>query len=159
MAPPPAHGKPGNGGSAQARPDNPIDRFIAGVGSIPSLIAHTLVFSAFFLAAVAGWVAWDQMLLVLTTLLSLEAIYLAIFIQMAVNRQSASLKEVEADVDAIQENVEDLKENVGDIQQDMEEITEDVDEEKRKQRQAAMLETLTNDVKVMLRHIESLKVR
>ena len=35
----------------------------------------------------------------------------------------------------------------------MEEITEDADEEKRKQRQAQMLETLTNDVKAMLRQV------
>jgi uncharacterized protein YoxC len=159
MAPQRVHGKLGDGGAAQAITDNHIDRFIAGVGSIPSLVAHTLVFAAFFLAAAAGLVGWDQMLLVLTTLLSLEAIYLAIFIQMSVNRQSASLKEVEADVDAIQENVEDLKEDVGDIQQDMEGITEDAYEEQRKQRQAQMLENLTNDVKAMLRHIESLKVR
>ena len=136
-----------------------IDSFITWIGSIPSLITHTLVFAAFFVAALMRLVAWDQMLLVLTTLLSLEAIYLAIFIQMSVNRQAASLKEVEADVDAIQENVEDLKEDVGDIQQDMVEITDDADEEKRKHRQAQMLETLTRDVQAMLRHIDALKAR
>jgi len=150
-------------GAAQTSPANQIDRFITSVGSMPSLVIHTMVFAAFFMAAMAGWVAWDQMLLVLTTLLSLEAIYLAIFIQMSVNRQAASLKEVEKDVDIIQENVEDLKEDVGDIQQDVDEISGEISDDKaeelRKQRQAQMLEALSNDVKAMLKHIEALKVR
>jgi uncharacterized membrane protein len=147
----------------QTKPANPIDGVIASVGSVASLLIHTVVFASFFLAALAGWAPWDQMLLVLTTLLSLEAIYLAIFIQKSVNRQAASLKEVEKDVDIIQENVEDLKEDVGDIQQDVDEISgeigEDKAEELRKQRQAQMLETLSNDVKAMLKHIEALKAR
>ena len=42
------------------------------------------------------------MLLVLTTLLSIEAIYLALFIQMSVNKTSKSLAEVEKDIDVIQ---------------------------------------------------------
>jgi hypothetical protein len=145
------------------RPFSSIDGFIASVGSVPSLIIHTLVFAAFFVAALADWAGWDQMLLVLTTLLSLEAIYLAIFIQMSVNRQAASLKEVEADVETIQEHVEDIKEDVGDIQQDVGElsgeISDDADEEQRKQRQARQLEALTSDVKTMLKHIEALKLR
>jgi hypothetical protein len=40
-------------------------------------------------------------LLVLTTLVSLEAIYLSIFIQMAVNRTAQSIKEVEEDFEEI----------------------------------------------------------
>jgi uncharacterized membrane protein len=144
-------------------PFSSIDAFIASVGSVTSLVIHTAVFAAFFVAAIGGWVGWDQMLLVLTTILSLEAIYLAIFIQMSVNRQAASLKEVEADVETIHENVEGIKEDVGDIQQDVDElsdeITDDADEEHRKQRQMQQLEALTNDVKTMLKHIEALKLR
>lgn len=52
------------------------------------------------------------MLLMLTTVVSLEAIYPAIFIQFSVNKQAASLKGVEEDVESIQEDVEELGEHV-----------------------------------------------
>lgn len=42
------------------------------------------------------------MLLVLTTVLSIEAIYLALFIQMTVNKTSDDIEEVEKDIDIIQ---------------------------------------------------------
>ncbi len=58
-------------------------------------------------------------------MVSLEAIYLAIFIQMTVNRNTQSLKEVEDDIDDIQEDVEELGEEVGDISEDIEDIQEE----------------------------------
>ncbi len=150
-----------------------IEWIITWIGSPTSLALHTLVFIAFFAVSLLRLVAWDLMLLVLTTVVSLEAIYLAIFIQMSVNRQGASLKEVEEDVESIQENVEelgenveelgenveDLKEDVEDIQEDIGEISEDTEDEARDKKQAEMIEALTNDVKTMLRHLESLKAR
>ncbi len=145
-----------------------IERMIVWVGSPASLVIHTVAFIAFFAAAFARLVGWDTMLLVLTTVVSLEAIYLAIFIQFSVNRQAASLKEVEQDVESIQENVEELEEHVEGIKEDVEEIQEDIDEiaedeseeaaeEARKRKQAETLEALTNDVKTLLLHLESLK--
>ncbi len=145
-----------------------IDRVITWVGSPASLVIHTVAFIAFFAAAGLHMVGWDTMLLVLTTIVSLEAIYLAIFIQFSVNRQAASLKEVEQDVESIQEDVEELgehvegiKEDVEDIQVEIGEITEDESEEAaeetRKQKQAETLEALTNDVKTLLAHLELLK--
>ena len=155
-----------------------IERVIVWIGSPISLALHTLVFSAFFAVPLLLKVSWDSMFAVLTNVVSLEAIYLAIFIQMSVNRQSASLKEVEEDVGDIQEdieelgenveelgenveelgeNVEDLKEDVEDIQEDIGEIGEDDDDEAREKKQAEMLEALTNDVKAMLKHLETLK--
>src|ERR1700761_3635872 len=83
-----------------------IEKLIVWVGSPASLVIHTIVFAVFFAASLLKLVAWELMLLVLTTAVSLEAIYLAIFIQMSVNRQGASLREVEEDVESIQENVE-----------------------------------------------------
>jgi uncharacterized membrane protein len=77
-----------------------VETMIVWVGSIPSLIIHTVAFVAFFAIAILHWVAWDTMFLVLTTVVSLEAIYLSISIQFSVNRQAASLKEVEEDVEA-----------------------------------------------------------
>ncbi len=145
-----------------------IERLIVWIGSPTSLVVHTLAFVAFFAAPVLGVVGWDTMFLVLTTVVSLEAIYLSIFIQFSVNRQAASLKEVEQDVESIQENVEELEEHVEGIKEDVEEIQEDIDEiaedeseeaaeEARKTKQTETLEALTNDVKTLLRHLESLK--
>jgi len=141
-----------------------IQKLIIWIGSPASLILHTVVFAACFAAAFLHFVAWDLMLTVLTNVVSLEAIYLAIFIQFSVNQQAKSLKGVEEDVESIQEDVEELgehvegiKEDVEDIQEDIVEISEDAAEETRKRDQAQMLEALTNDVQAMLRHLESLK--
>ncbi|STD03320.1 DUF1003 domain-containing protein [Chryseobacterium carnipullorum] len=62
------------------------------VGSIPSLIVHTLFFITSFLLPMLNLVEFDKMLLILTTVVSLEAIYLAIFIQMSVNKAMRKLK-------------------------------------------------------------------
>ncbi|HTW36525.1 MAG TPA: hypothetical protein VMD53_18040 [Rhizomicrobium sp.] len=141
-----------------------IQKVITWVGSPASLIVHTVVFVACFAVALLGWVNWSLMLDVLTNVVSLEAIYLAIFIQFSVNQQARSLKGVEEDVESIQEDVEELgehvegiKEDVEDIQEDIGEISEDASEELRKRKQAQMLEALTNDVRAMLLHLESLK--
>jgi len=105
-----------------------IERTVAGVGSVRSLAVHTVAFASFFLFAVFGILSWELMLLVLTTILSLEAIYLAIFIQITVNKHTESLREVEEDIDEIQEDVEELGEDMEDIQEDLEEISEDIEE-------------------------------
>lgn len=97
------------------------------IGSIQSLIIHTIVFGGTFALGVAGF-DWDRLLLILTTVVSLEAIYLAIFIQMTVNRNTLQLKEVEHDLEEIQEDVEDIQEDVDEIQKDVALIEEDVDE-------------------------------
>jgi len=164
-----------------------IERVIVWIGSPASLALHTLVFVAFFAVSMFGLVSWDLMFAILTNVVSLEAIYLAIFIQMSVNRQSASLKVVEEDVGDIQEeiselgenveelgenveelgenveelgeNVEDLKEDVEDIQEDIGDIGDDDDDEAHERLQAARLEALTNDVKAILKTLESLKTK
>lgn len=104
------------------------------VGSTDSLLAHTVLFILSFSLYFYG-VNLDNILLVVTTIVSLEAIYLAIFIQMTVNRQSRKLHsvarnvgEIQKDVDEIQEDVDEIQKDVDDIQEDVEEIQEDVDE-------------------------------
>jgi len=96
------------------------------VGTNGSIVAHTIFFIGIFGLSFFG-VALDQILLILTTAVSLEAIYLAIFIQMTVNRTKVSLANVEEDIDDIQENVDDLQEDVDDIQENVDDIQEDVD--------------------------------
>jgi TolA-binding protein len=101
--------------------------FTNWIGSISSLIVHTLLFVLAFVLVFLG-VDFDKVLLVLTTLVSLEAIYLAIFIQMTVNRNTQSLEEVEEDIDEIQEDVEGIEKDIDEIQEDVEGMEKDIDE-------------------------------
>ncbi|MDB5264647.1 MAG: uncharacterized protein JWN64_218 [Parcubacteria group bacterium] len=154
-----------------------IERVIASIGSVQSLLIHTVAFAAFFSLALFGILEWSLMLLILTTILSLEAIYLAIFIQITVNRHTESLREVEEDIDEIQEDVEELGEDMGEIQEDIEEISEDIDEIQedveelseeetatlaadkaaKKLTKVEALEQLSKDVQRVLADLEALK--
>jgi len=97
------------------------------VGSTASLLVHTALFIASFSLYFYG-VQIDKILLVVTTIVSLEAIYLSIFIQMSVNRQARRLHAVARDVGEIQEDVDEIQKDVDEIQEDVEEIEKDVDE-------------------------------
>jgi len=101
--------------------------FTDWIWSNSSLIVHTIFFVWCFVLILFG-VNFEKVLLVLTTLVSLEAIYLAIFIQITVNRNTASLKEVEKDIDEIQEDIDEIQEDVDEIQEDVENIEKDIDE-------------------------------
>lgn len=151
---------------------SPVERIISNIGSVASLVIHTIVFAASFLLTAFGIVPLDLMLLVLTTVLSLEAIYLAIFIQMTVNRQGQELhdvsegvedlqediEEISQDVDEIQKDVDEIQEDVGEIQEDVEEINdEDETEEHHEKKQTAAIEQLTKDVRRLLDDLEQLK--
>lgn len=98
------------------------------IGSPASIIIHSLIFAACFGAAFFDLIAWDSMLLILTTIVSLEAIYLAIFIQMTLNYTTESLEGVERDIDEMQEDVEEIQEDIDELQEDVEDISEDVEE-------------------------------
>jgi len=95
------------------------------IGTTQSILAHTALFIGIFILILFG-VSLDKVLLILTTAVSLEAIYLAIFIQMTVNRTTKSLAGVEKDIDDIQEDVEDLGEDIDDIQEDVDSLEENV---------------------------------
>ena len=147
----------------------PLENVVTWIGSPASVVIHTLAFVGFFGAALFNLVSFDRMLLVLTTLVSLEAIYLAIFIQMTVNQHTASLREVEENIDEIQEDVEEISEDIDEIQEDVDEIQEDVEEiqedveeineeeEEGVSPQAVTLEQLTADVRRVLEDLEALK--
>lgn len=96
------------------------------IGSFYSLVLHTIFFVGIFSLQWFGF-GFDQIMLILTTVVSLEAIYLAIFIQMTVNHQAHKLAEVSEDVDDIQEDVEEISKDIDDIQEDVEDISEDVE--------------------------------
>ncbi|QDP84176.1 DUF1003 domain-containing protein [Chryseobacterium sp. SNU WT5] len=98
------------------------------IGSIPSLIVHSIIFLTAFLLPLFGLVEFDKMLLVLTTVLSLEAIYLAIFIQMSVNRSQEHIEDLKDDVNEIQEDIEDIQEDIEEISEDIDDIQEDIED-------------------------------
>ncbi len=97
------------------------------IGSPESLIFHTVCFVGAFVLVSFG-IPFERVLLVLTTIVSLEAIYLSIFIQMAVNQQARRLHAVSKDIDEIQEDVEEIQEDIDEIQKDVDEIQEDVED-------------------------------
>jgi len=155
-------------------PPTPIEKAVALIGSVGSLAVHTVVFAIFFVASALGLIAWELMLLVLTTIVSLEAIYLALFIQITVNRHTESLREVEEELDELGEDVEDIQEDIEEISEDIDEIQEDVEEwseEDEKERVRAertkskgkiptseeALAQLTRDVARVLEDLEALK--
>lgn len=98
------------------------------IGSPSSIIVHTLFFLGMLGLRFAG-VPSEDVLLILTTVVSLEAIYLSIFIQMTVNQHAEELEEVSEDIEEIQKDVDDIQENVEDIQEDVEDIQEEIVEE------------------------------
>lgn len=121
------------------------------VGSPQSIVAHTLVFAACFAAVWANVLPFDRMLLILTTVVSLEAIYLAIFIQMSVNAQGEALSEVEHDIDEIQEDIDE-------IQEDVEEVLESEEEdEARDIKEEKTLEELRAALALMMEKVDKLQ--
>ena len=99
------------------------ERITKWIGSPSSLVVHSIFFITSFSLIFAG-VATDMVLLILNTIVSLEAIYLAIFIQMTVNRQAESLEDVEEDIDEIQEDVEEISKEIDEISEDIDDIQE-----------------------------------
>lgn len=79
-------------------------KIIRWIGTPYSVIIHTLLFIGFPCLAFLGF-NLQYVLIIFTTWLSLEAIYLSIFIQMTVNRNTESLEEVEENIEDIQEDV------------------------------------------------------
>lgn len=110
--------------------ENKVNYFIEWIGSIASLVIHTILFISCFIVGMI-WGNWDTILLILTTIVSLEAIYLAIFIQMSVNRNTESLEGVEKDIDEIQGDIDEIQEDVEDIAEDDEEEESEDEQDRR----------------------------
>lgn len=80
-------------------------KFTEWIGTPASVLVHTLIFVGFLLLILLGFDP-EKTLLVLTTGVSLEAIYLSIFIQMTINHSSRVLKDVHEDVSDLQDVIE-----------------------------------------------------
>ncbi len=154
------------------------EKFTSWLGSTTSIVVHTIVFIAAFAFVLFG-VPLDTVLLTLTTVVSLEAIYLALFIQMSVNKNTKSLADVEEDIEEIAEDVEEIQEDVEGIEKDIDEIQEDVegiekdideiqedvdeiekDEDENDLHDAATMKTLNTlqeDIKKLMEDLQTLK--
>ncbi|MCU0660662.1 MAG: DUF1664 domain-containing protein [Candidatus Pacebacteria bacterium] len=140
-------------------------RITSWIGSPTSVIVHTLLFASAFVFSAFGY-PLATVLLVLTTIVSLEAIYLSIFIQMTVNRNSSQLDEVAEDIEEIQEDVDEIQEDVEGIEKDVDEIQKDVDEleeeierdeAEEKIRDKELLEKIEGSLKNLMEEITALK--
>lgn len=128
------------------------------VGSPQSIIAHTILFIVSFVAALLDLISFDRMLLTLTTVVSLEAIYLAIFIQMTINRQAEVIAEVESDIDEIQEDLDEIGEEMDEIIEEMDELDEEGElDDVRKQQQKETLQNIYDTIQKLAKDIDNLK--
>lgn len=120
------------------------------VGTTSSVVVHTIVFIAALTLPFFGY-DFYRVLVALTTVLSFEAIYLAIFIQMTVNKNLENLEKVHENVREISEDVEEISVDVDQIQE--EEKEEEAEEEKTKM----TLGKIEVDLQRLLADIETLK--
>lgn len=104
-----------------------VNRLTAWVGSPSSMVVHSLLFLGALLLPLLG-VDSEKVLLALTTIVSLEAIYLSIFIQYSVNQHTEALTEVASDIDEVTEDVKEISTDVEEISSDVEELSADVED-------------------------------
>lgn len=130
------------------------------IGSPLSIVLHTILFVTIITLLVRKTFPFDVVILIFNSALSLEAIYLALFIQMTVNFQAESIEEVA-------EDVEEMQEDIGELQEDVEEITEEEESEHaaevaellRKLDQKNTLSTIQADLKKLMDDITKLQQR
>lgn len=119
------------------------------LGSPMSLILHSIFFVGIFVLKFFGF-SIDQIFLMLTTIVSLEAIYLAIFIQMTVNQHSKQIEEVSDDIEEISDDVDEMSKDVDHLHENIEEIGEDVEEMSKD------IDTIQEDVKEISDDVEDI---
>lgn len=134
------------------------------IGTPVSILIHTILFAGIFVLRSFGFDT-ESILLILTTAVSLEAIYLSIFIQMSINYNTRRLKAVEEDVDEIQEDVDEIQKDVEGIEDDVEDISEDIDkiqaddveEEGFEKNATKLIEKMEGQMQVIINELNSLK--
>ena len=137
--------------------DKMADSVISWIGSTSSLVFHTLLFITSFLLPLFKVVEFEEMLLVLTTIVSLEAIYLSIFIQMSVNKSNKHIEVIKEDVNEIQEDIDEIQEDIDEIQEDIDEIADDEDEDEHKEKAQKVI--LKSNVSNNKQEIKELKAK
>jgi len=121
------------------------------IGSTSSVLLHTVLFLVSFVLPVIGVVSFERMLLVLTTIVSLEAIYLSIFIQMSINMSNQNIEIIQEDIEELGEDIEEMSEDIEEISEDIEEISGDIEEI------GEDIEELGEDIEEMSEDIEEIQ--
>jgi F0F1-type ATP synthase membrane subunit b/b' len=139
--------------------DTISDRITIWVGSTVSLLIHTIWFLlAFSSHWFFGW-GFDFILLVLTTVVSLEAIYISIFIQRAVNQQSIRLHDVEESIDDVEEALDDVEEALDDVEEALDDVEETLSEEEEEEKAAndlrPSMEELMKEMRALLEEMKA----
>ena len=128
------------------------------IGSTTSLVVHTVFFIFSFALPLMHVISFERMLLVLTTIVSLEAIYLSIFIQMSVNKNSQDIEIIQEDVGEIQEDIEDMEVDIDEIQKDVDEIHDDSENDQLiEKKESEALATIQSILMNLQMEIEGLK--
>ncbi|MCR4260988.1 MAG: hypothetical protein NUV96_01465 [Candidatus Colwellbacteria bacterium] len=127
------------------------------IGSNSSIVFHSIFFIGIFALRIFHYTTND-ILLILTTAVSLEAIYLAIFIQMTVNRNTQSLEEVEEDIEEITGGVTDMEKDIDSIQEDIDKLEdEDAKDHVHSSNTISTLNKIENDLQNLIDEISKLK--
>jgi len=105
-----------------------LDAAIRWIGTTKSLVLHSWFFIIMLCLPFFG-VNPALSLLILTTVVSLEAIYLNIFIQMGVNRHADEQAQTKKVLTNIEETIDDVQETIEDVQETVEDVQETIDEE------------------------------
>ena len=129
------------------RPQEFPEKITQWIGSPQSLAIHTIFFVGIFALHFFDYSSSD-ILLILTTIVSLEASCMAIFIQITINRHSEDLEEVSEDIEDLQEDVEEISED---------DIAETKEEKKEDQEEKEKFKQIEDTLQTLLREISELK--
>jgi uncharacterized membrane protein len=128
------------------------------IGSPSSIIIHSIFFVGIFSLQWLG-LSFDKIMLILTTVVSLEAIYLAIFIQMTVNRHAHELSEISEEVEDIGEDIGDIQENVEGLEEEMEkDDIEMLEKHQKDQEKILHVEGILKELLVEIRDLKDKKI-
>lgn len=109
--------------------DRIADAASGWIGSTASIIIHSLFFVGIFTLRLLH-ITTEAILLILTAIVSLEAIYLSIFIQRSVNKQSEVIEEVEEALDEAEADHEGIaEETVQKLEKPLDEIVAEIRED------------------------------
>lgn len=121
------------------------------MGSMNSLIIHTILFILSYALIFMGFNE-DKIFDLLTNIVSLEAIYLSIFLLMSGNLQLKKLHDVATNVKEIQEDVDEIQDDIDEIQEDIDEIQEDQEDDE-------ILNKIDSTLNVLIKEVAELKKR
>ncbi|MEK7608529.1 MAG: hypothetical protein AAB495_03035 [Patescibacteria group bacterium] len=149
----------------QSRAEQWSETIMSAAGSPTSILVHTFLFGG-ILSLVFFGVNFEKLSIALTTIVSLEAIYLSLFIQMSVNKSRQTIEEVEEDIEEIGEDIGEIEEEIDELGEDIEEISDDIDKiqegedenDEQSVKSQATLGEIQGVLEKVLKDIEAFKV-